>query len=126
MKHYDYKSDGSWSLIIALPILIIIIFTSCYRSCSVGTGELRTVRAIVTDKGIKRIHDHDTYLVYTDTQDGVEVFQITDSILAGRFNSADLYAEIKIGNTYDFGVRGDRNDVLSWYPNIYETVEVTK
>ena len=120
------KQSGSLSVLIAVPIIAIAIIVSCYRSCSTGTGELRIIRATVTDKGIKRINDHDRYLIYTDTEDGVEVFQITDSILAGRFNSADLYAEIKIGNTYDFGVRGDRNGVLSWYPNIYEVEEVTE
>ena len=120
------EDSNSISVLIAAPILVIMIIVSCYRSCSVGTGELRTVRATVTDKGIKRIDKTDQYLIYTDSEDGIEVFQITDSILAGRFNSADLYAEIRVGKTYDFGVRGDRNGVLSWYPNIYEIDEVSK
>lgn len=114
--------------IIAFLVMIIMVLlgVSGYRSCSVGTGELRKVRATVTDKGIKRIGDDDIYLVYTKTEKGIEVFQITDSWLAGRFNSADVYAGIQIGKTYDFSVRGDRNRFMSWYPNIYEAKEVTE
>ena len=107
-------------------VMIVILFASLYRSCSVGTGEIRHVEATVTDKGIKRISESDVYLVYTKTDEGVEVFQITDSLLAGRFNSADVYASIEVGKTYDFGVRGERNELLSWYPNIYEWEEVTE
>ena len=113
-------------LIGMLAFIVIILFASIYRSCSVGTGEIRHVEATVTDKGIKRISKSDVYLVYTKTDEGVEVFQITDSILAGRFNSADVYASIEVGKTYDFGVRGERNELLSWYPNIYEWEEVTE
>jgi len=109
-----------------LALVIVVLFASFYRSCSVGTGEIRHVEATVTDKGIKRINESDVYLVYTKTDEGVEVFQITDSILAGRFNSADVYASIEVGKTYDFGVRGERNELLSWYPNIYEWDEVMK
>ena len=118
-----YKDLDGVTLWVALLIVIIVIVPSVYRSCSVGTGEIRVIRATVTDKGIKRINESDIYLIYTKTDEGTEVFQITDSILAGRFNSADVYADIEIGKTYDFGVRGDRNGFLSWYPNIYEYTE---
>ncbi len=111
---------------VVTTILLIFILGSLYRSCSVGTGEIRHLEATVTDKGIKRISESDVYLVYTKTDEGVEVFQITDSILAGRFNSADVYASIEVGKTYDFGVRGERNEFLSWYPNIYEWDEVSE
>ena len=109
-----------------IALVIAVLFASLYRSCSVGTGEIRHVEATVTDKGIKRINESDVYLVYTKTDEGVEVFQITDSLLAGRFNSADVYASIEVGKTYDFGVRGERNEFLSWYPNIYEWDVVSK
>lgn len=107
-----------------IALVMVVLFASFYRSCSVGVGEIRHVEATVTDKGIKRISESDVYLVYTKTDEGVEVFQITDSIIAGRFNSADVYASIEVGKTYDFGVRGERNELLSWYPNIYEWEEV--
>ena len=109
-------------IVVVLVVMLLAISLSVFRSCSVGAGEDRVIRATVTDKGIKRIHDKDTYLIFTDTG----VFQITDSLIAGRFNSADIYAGIKIGITYDFTVRGDRSELMSWYPNIYEFKEVSE
>ena len=113
--------------IVVMSMIIIIVFGIYgYRACSVGTGELRKVRSTVTDKGIKRINEEDKYMIYTDTGEGTEVFQISDSLLAGRFDSADVYAKIQVGKTYDFSVRGDRNGFMSWYPNIYEVKEVSE
>ena len=114
------------TLIGGIALVIVVLFTSFFRSCSVGAGEIRYVEATVTDKGIKRISNSDVYLVYTKTDEGIEVFQITDSIIARRFNSADVYASIEVGKTYNFGVRGERNELLSWYPNIYEWDEVSE
>lgn len=100
--------------------IIIALIISGYRSCSVGAGKERMVRATVTEKGIKRTNEEDIYLVYTKVDNDIAVFQITDSLIAGRFNSSDVYASIEVGKTYDFTVRGTRNEFMSWYPNIYE------
>lgn len=105
-----------------------LLGASVYRSYDKGAGEERVITATVTDKGVKSV-DKSTqkYLVYTeldDGDDGVEVFEITDSLISGRFNSADVYAKIKVGKTYKFTVRGHRNGFFSWYPNIYDFEEV--
>ena len=113
--------------LLAIGALIIMCIVGGFRSCSVGTGELTYIEATVTDKGIKSVSkSEDMYLVYTKTADGVEVFQITDSWLAGRFDSSDVYASIEVGKTYKFGVRGERNEFMSWYPNIYEFEEIAE
>lgn len=110
-----------------IGIFIIVLLGVTYRSCSVGTGEMRYVTTSVTDKNIKRASESsDIYLIYTKTDDGtIEVFQVTDSLLAGRFNSSDVYAAIEVGHKYKFGVRGDRAPLFSWYPNIYEFEEIS-
>ena len=132
---YTYHREPSAGQVIYTLIFvgaIIWIFvslgSSLYRSYDKGAGEERVIIATVTDKGVKSV-DKSTqkYLVYTeldDGDDGVEVFEITDSFLAGRFNSADVYAKIKVGKTYKFTVRGHRNGFFSWYPNIYDFEEV--
>lgn len=129
MSYYrgNYSSSdvlGAFGGTICLFIFVILCFISCGRACSVGTGELRSVTATVTDKSIKTKNNDSTYLIYTETKDGIEVFQITDSLLAGRFNSSDVYAGIKVGKTYEFKVRGEREELMSWYPNIYEYREI--
>lgn len=119
------KFNEIWSLIV-IGFFIICLLGTIYRSCSVGTGEMEYTTVSVTDKNVKRKNDSDIYLVYTKKDDGtIEVFQITDSLLAGRFDSSDVYAAIEIGHKYKFGVRGDRTPLFSWYPNIYEYEEIS-
>lgn len=101
--------------------LIIVICVSCGRSISVGTGDLEYVEVTVVDKAVKNYSNRGTYLVYCeDANREIQVYQITDSLLAGRFNSSDVYGSIRVGKKYRFGVRGARNEIMSWYPNIYE------
>lgn len=86
----------------------------------------RDITATVTDKGVKKYEDDDKYLVYCKDKSGkTQVFEITDSVLAMRFDSSNLYAEIKVGQKYIFEVGGFRIPILSWYPNIYSAKEVS-
>lgn len=47
-------------------------------------------------------------------------FTVSDSILKGRWDSADTYAEIEQGERYTFRTAGIRVPVLSMFPNILE------
>ncbi len=81
---------------------------------------MRAVTVTVTDKAVKNNGDAGKYLIFTEDAEGnVATFEITDSWVAGRFNSSDVYAAIKVGNIYTFTVGGSRNELMSWYPNIY-------
>jgi len=74
----------------------------------------KDVTATVTDKLVKNDNNSSTYLIFTDKG----VFEDSDSMVNGKWNSSDMYSQIKKGQTYTFHVRGIRNHVLSWYPNI--------
>lgn len=77
----------------------------------------------VTDKAVK----NNKYMVYGKTVDLEHLaksYEITDSALAGRYDSSDMYGEIEIGKTYEFIVGGNRVSFMSWYPDIYSAVEV--
>lgn len=54
------------------------------------------------------------YLVFTDKG----VFENTDSLLNFKWNSSDIYGELKAGETYTFNVYGWRVPFLSMYKNI--------
>ena len=76
---------------------------------------------VVTDK--ERVITSDSkgntdskYLIFTDR----EVFENTDSLLAFKFNSSDVYGSIKEGQTCTFKVVGFRVPFLSMYRNILE------
>lgn len=110
----------------AITVIIIII-------CAVAIGRPITkayarkeITATVKDKSTKRGGDKDKYLIYCKDNAGrTQVFEITDSFLAMRFNSSDLYAEIEVGKKYIFDVGGNRVPFMSWYPNIYSAREIS-
>ncbi len=54
------------------------------------------------------------YLVYTD----VGTFENTDTMWFLKFNSSDLYGQIRDGEAYRFQVTGFRVPFMSWYQNI--------
>lgn len=111
-------------LVIVVVIVICAGLASCAESWRKGT-ERREEIGTVTDKGTKRSGKEDKYLVYTKDENGEsQVFEVTDNLLAGRFNSSDVYAEIEVGKTYKFTVGGSRNTFMSWYPNIYSLEEI--
>src|SRR5690242_10075888 len=74
----------------------------------------KDVTVTVTDKVVKNSKNDSTYLIFTDKG----VFEDSDTLINGKWNSSDFYNELKVGKTYTLHVRGIRNHVLSWYPNI--------
>ena len=83
-----------------------------------------TVRVTVTDKD-REVHGSgkDTtskYMVYTDR----EVFENTDSLLRGKFNSSDVQGQLVEGGTYDLTVYGFRNNFFSIFRNITDVKHV--
>ena len=117
-----YKKIMARSLftcILSIVGIIIIFGIMFYRPINKVSNK-REVTAIVTDKVVKNSSNQSRYLVFTEDKEGnINTYEITDSLLAGRFNSSDLYASIKIGSEYKFEIGCSRNKFLSWYPNIY-------
>lgn len=52
------------------------------------------------------------------------VFKVEDELSQGDWNSADRYAQIEVGKTYDFETFGFRNGFFSSFPNIAKATEV--
>lgn len=55
------------------------------------------------------------YRVYTDH---CGVLKVDDSVFAGRWDSADAYHELTVGETYDMHVQGGRYPFFSMFPNV--------
>lgn len=66
----------------------------------------------------ERVVDQDgkgsRYLIFTDKG----VFENSDSLLNNKWNSSDLYNDIKVGKTYTCDLVGFRNGFFSTYENI--------
>ena len=90
-------------------------------SVSIGYQNEEIIECTVEDKWIKRSGKDDMYLVQCNN----EVYQITDLLFKGKFNSSDIYANLKVGKTYEITTTGYRFKFLSMYKNInkYEKVE---
>lgn len=108
-----------WIIFIAFLIIfganIIRVVSKAYYT--------RHIVIEVTDKAVK----NDKYMVYgrTVTEDHLpKSYEVTDSVLARRYDSSDIYGEIEVGKTYEMIVGGNRIPFMSWYPNIYEVIEV--
>lgn len=124
MSYYSrdkYSGYPTWVYIVTIIILIFTLGTELYRPFN-KISDMRDITVIVTDKDVKNYGKNNSkYLVFTEDSDGnIITLEITDSLLAGRFDSSDTYAGIKVGNTYKFTIGGSRFEILSWYPNIYE------
>ena len=100
-------------------IVIICLFTSCGHTIDRNSNK-REVIGTVTEKTVKRIDTQDKYLIFVkiEGEDEIQVFEITDNWVEGKLNSSTSYGNIKIGETYTFTIKGSRNEMLSWYPNI--------
>ena len=103
----------------AIIIVIICLFTSCGHTIDRNSNE-REVVGTVTEKTVKRIDMQDKYLIFVkiEGEDEIQVFEITDNWVEGKLNSSTIYGNIKVEETYTFTIKGSRNEMLSWYPNI--------
>lgn len=109
------------NIIIFILLLVTMMFLLCgcsdYKEVNTITSEGITESdeiITVTDKWVKRTNDRDLYLIGTEN----EVFKIEDNPFVLKFNSSDLYNQIKIGSTYRITTTGVRNNFMSWYRNI--------
>lgn len=61
------------------------------------------------------------YLIYGEDKNGkTHVFEDTDTLFRGKFNSSDVYGALKKGETYELTVIGFRVHILNWYENIID------
>ena len=100
-------------------IVIICLLTSCGHTIDRNSNE-REVVGTITEKTVKRSDNQDKYLIFVEIEgeDEVQVFEITDNFIEGKLNSSTIYGNIKVGETYTFTIKGSRNEMFSWYPNI--------
>lgn len=122
------KKSNDMFLGVGTLIMIFFIIGCLVGSCVYTEGNKRKVTVTVTDKGIKNYQSDSTskslYLIYTkDENNKIATYKIEDSLIQGKFNSSDIYGSIEVGKTYTFEIVGERNELLSMYPNIVKVVQ---
>lgn len=79
----------------------------------------------VTDKERVNSSGSSEYLIMGEDENGdTLVLENTDTWMRFKFNSSDIYAELKEGETYEVKVIGFRIPFLSLYENILSYKEV--
>lgn len=118
-NYYGRKNRGLKKK--ALTVIGIVIVSLIVIFWSMNYYSEKTYTATVTDKDIKNYDSDSKFLIFTKTEDGVtRVFSMEDTWIKGRWNTADDYAEIEVGETYTFTVIGWRIPFISEYENIIE------
>lgn len=125
MTHRTSRGSGDPILlaVIGVAVLVVgfIVFTLInalhvqeHQGCVV-TDKDRTTK--VTSDGNGGTTSRSDARVYTEN---CGTFVVADSLLSWTWSSADTYASIKVGETYDFTTRGFRIPFFSAFPNIVE------
>lgn len=117
MYRNSYRRPSGGQGLVAIALVVLLFFGGCAGCRLASRGDV-TVK--VEDKLTKRDGDSDRYLIYTDKG----VFQNTDSLLALKYRSSDMYHELKVGKVYDCRTEGFRIPLFSMYKNLLECEEV--
>ncbi|MBC6972439.1 hypothetical protein H9I32_08450 [Bacillus sp. Xin] len=100
-------------------ILFLVIVPTLLIASIINYIHVTNIEGTVTDKYSKKDGKSDKfYIVVQQNDDTEKVITNTDGILMMKFNSADIQAEIKKGEKYNFTLRGYRVPFLSLFSNI--------
>lgn len=105
-----------WWYAVAVALILMMtanIWIHFATKTTVSEVVIQDKERIVTGSGPAQ---ESKYLIFTDT----ETFENTDSWLALKFNSSDVYGAIPVGAKCSFTVTGFRIPFLSWYRNILD------
>lgn len=103
---------------IALALIGAAVLGVTMTGCSANEP---ATNCVVDDKDRSTVDGKSLYRVYSSCG----IFNIEDAALLGQFNSADTYASIEVGKTYNFETYGYRNGFMSMFPNITKATEVS-
>lgn len=119
---YDEKKIPIGVLVVVALILVVAILMG-----SIGSFNEAEYVMTVTEKERITEDDGSRYLIFGEDENGNSyVFENTDNMLRGKWDSSNVYGEIKIGDTYKFTVVGFRIPLFSSYQNIIDFEEVKK
>lgn len=122
MSYRTHDSSGGCAAVIALALILGIGLVVGITKANTAHNEVLTVQEKdrVCDGGKNGTC---RYLIFT----AQGVYENTDTLFAGKWNSSDIQSQLKPGHTYEVEVRGWRVPFVSSYPNVVKIQrEVTK
>ena len=106
-------------------LIAVIVIATVFFGCNFLNFNDHSAQITVTDK--ERINEGDSskYLIMGEDENGnTVVYENTDIIWRGKFDSSTFYADMEIGKTYDVVLVGARVPIFSWYENIVSYEEI--
>lgn len=97
---------------VLLIILALFIYIPMYLSTET------TIDITIDDKWVKYQNNKQKYLIASE----FETFENVDTLLFMKFDSSDVYRQLKVGETYKVKVVGWRIGLFSSYRNIIKIV----
>lgn len=110
----------------AIVTAIVLVVTAVIVVPVMNFSNDHTYTVTITDKErVTTQFDKDNidskYLIYREDENGkTYVFEDTDTLFRGKFNSSDVYGALKEGKTYELTVIGFRVYIFNWYENIID------
>lgn len=103
------------AVIVAVVVVPVMNFTNDHQYTITITDKER----VTTQSDKDNISSK--YLIYGEDENGkTYVFEDTDTLFRGKFNSSDVYGALKEGETYELTVIGFRVHIFNWYENIID------
>ena len=125
-RNYMYRKTRkmvSFSFILIIILAALIVIGSIIAGVSLYT-HTSEYTITITDKERVYQSEESKYLVFGEDANGSSlVFENTDSLFYGKWNSSNIQGQLKEGNTYTIKVYGYRIPILSMYENIIEVKE---
>jgi len=119
----DVSVKKTQKKVMIIIILLITVFILYNVFMLIITNVNRQIYSVtVTDKlrvTYGHIWNQHKYLIFTEDEYGIiRVFENTDSLIYSKFNSSDVYAQLKVGSKVKLTTVGVRIPERSMYQNI--------
>ena len=123
-----YRDENTKGLILFIVLALIAVFGLHACATSVAQGNTHTEVVTVCDKGSVQTgsgdsRSHEFRLYTSGATYVVKDYYGSDGV---RFNSADIYGRIQVGETYIFKSYGYRIPWMSYFWNITEVIPTTQ
>src|SRR5690348_13587760 len=108
-----------WSVIVIAFVALLIIGSIVVSIVKVNNNHQVTFTVNKSERVCSSSGKSCRYLIFTNNG----VYENTDSLWKGKWNSSDLYNQIQTGKTYKCDAIGFRLPLFSWYENVIKCEE---
>ena len=117
-------SNKSLGCLTAIALVLVIIAVIAVPVINFSNDHKYTITITDKERVTTQVAEGQTdskYLIYGEDENGkTYVFEDTDTLFRGKFNSSDVYGALKEGETYELTVIGFRVHIFNWYENIID------